>query len=185
MLRKSVFASAIFALSLFVLPFTQSAQAVQIEPNDVISPVAQNTTYAFTELHAGPAGAFVDNYYFNYAPTIISTASAVDLKLTSVVGFTTLTLSWIGPTSVSQTFDVLLNPNVAFNLDLSDGPGLYTLRINGTPTATAAETAYAGALTTGENANETPIPGAVLLFGSVLAGGVGLMRRRRSVAQAA
>ena len=36
-----------------------------------------------------------------------------------------------------------------------------------------------------EGAGETPIPGAVLLFGSVLAGGIGVMRRRKKVPSSA
>jgi hypothetical protein len=193
--KKSFFASAVLALSLMAAPANAAFYSI-LEVNGgvltpgsgadtgvsaSINPVLQSTTYEITVQRTVDT-AFTDTFTLNYPALFPTSGSAVNISLGDLRGFASLVLNWYSPGHVlERTLDVLTDGNVTVPLALL-GSGAYILELVGSTVGNPQGGSYFVNLTVGPGGpGDTPLPGAVVLFGSVIAGvgGLQVMRRRR------
>ena len=127
----------------------------------------------------GPnSGAFNDSYFFTYSPppTLGALSTTTNNILSTSFGIDNFSFIW-RYVDVPQVLATGPAPftNLALALTLA---GTYELILSGTPRADGGQ--YTASLTV----NPVPIPPALLLFGSALAG-VSLLTRRRRLKAAA
>ena len=159
-----------------------SANAVTVNPGPTINNLDAGTTYTYTTPTPIPAGDF-SNFFFFHNNITPSSDGTLDANFALGGGFTPIMAQWFsdgGSAGVADAGDVLISSllltSAPQSLLLALAPTAnYYLKISGTGTPGGN---YGYTLTT------TPIPPALLLFGSAL-GGLGLLGRRRRSTTAA
>jgi hypothetical protein len=181
--RALIGASFVVALSV------GSASAIPIAPNSVTNVTVPNVYIGQASFN--PFQVFDITYTFNLPSAVYAITTAVVLDAQpgppAIYGITNLFYEWVGLTGPIQ---------------ISDGSGNYTGAIPTTLTGIVSTTPlilhvftgngithpFGSALDNGGgyqvslSVDQAPVPGALVLFGSVIAGGIGglqMMRRRR------
>ena len=146
----------------------------------ITNPLDGGNQYSATFVFTGTATGFSHDYFFN----LMSSSDVPLSALTTTVAFDqpagrvkNLVVSWLSPTpattlaslAVTDAFGNLLASQLTLSLLSGAQTGFYTLRVTGDAVATQI---YNVAVAT------TPLPPALILFGSALAG-LGLLGRRR------
>ncbi len=140
--------------------------------------VSANTTYS-GNITRNVGESFTDEYSFTFNP--IFAASNTVSALIGGTGFSALSWTWVDPSNNTLVgpVDVLVGGN---NLTVPltfAGTGTYILRLVGTSFG------QGGIYNFDMVTSQVPLPPALFLFGTVLAGGMGLMRYRKKAAAAA
>jgi hypothetical protein len=178
MLVRAIKLAALFAVAWFAVVGDGRAATV------IISPGGGPYVLDGGNVYAGPynsltTAAFVNDYVFSVAasdlPFLTSTTSNV---LPSTGGIKSLTVKWFSPSNTllgtllvtNGSGNATGNPALVIGLSLLSEVGNYLVRVTGTPTT--GGDGYLLRIAT------TPLPPALLLFGSALAG-LGLLGRRR------
>lgn len=161
-----------------------SAATVIVGAGDAPVVLVNGNTYivdAADGLKAPGSGAFSDVYSFTYSPPPSSSAfdTATNNLLTATFGIPDLTFTWTYVTGATTLIGPLLVGSGFVNLNLPLlGAGLYTITFASVAGPLSDGGFYTNSLTA------VPVPPAVVLFLSALAG-LGLLgRRRRNKAQA-
>jgi hypothetical protein len=169
--------------------FSGSAFAVGINPNDaIVHPLDGSTQYNATPAPA--TGNINDVYLFSVVAPVSTLLQVQVLANFPPPGIQNLTFTWRD--ALNNTISQLVFTDAAGNANLAPGADKLS-QILGTGAYSLLVTGFGFAGPTGPphydfNISETgatPLPGAALLFGSVVGGigGVQLMRRRRQVAR--
>ena len=143
-------------------------------------------TYVANDGFIASPGVFTHTYEFVYSPPpgLAAPLSVTTNNNNGVVEIPTLAIDWYKTTtsSVALVADSIVGAGVATdNLTLT-GAGNYFLVLSGDVTGLLG--LYTLTVSTGKALTQlTPLPGALVLFGSALTGGVVLLRRRRSAVQ--
>ena len=165
-------------MALFAAP-AQSA-VIQLVDGVTYGPIADGDLYTtagtLTGSYMPGSGAFVDSFSFIYdAPPDLGTISTTTNNLVAdTYGIADFTFDWSFNGS-----SILSGAGLYTDLVLPlFGDGTYTLTLSGTPKEDGGQ--YTASLAV----SAVPLPGAVVLFGTVLAG-LGLIQRRRKFARSA
>jgi len=189
-LRAVSLLGAVFALTLFAAP-ASAVTFVDIVPGNtnnagVAYDLAPSTVFTFNSL-TGSAGSVIDHIFeFNYSPPP-DLGAVSSVAINDIASYYPMALTWwfnsvdvFGTAGIVQGPLASASPGADINtaLSLATGAGYYWLELTGT----------AGGLGGQYNlsvVSNTPLPAAVWLFGSVLAGGAGFMRLHRRKAKTA
>jgi hypothetical protein len=179
---RAVKVTILFALGCFAAIGSTNAATVPISPGGSYVLDGGNT-YSGGMLSAPSIASFVHNYTFSVASgdlpfSTLTISTALPGGPPGPSGIKLLTVEWLSPTNVSlgtllvtnSLGNVTGNPPLVVGLSLLAEVGNYILKVSGTPTH--GGDGYLLNITT------TPLPPALLLFGSALAG-LGLLGRRR------
>ncbi len=197
MIRKYAFlASLAVASAFFVAPASALTTGV-FNPGNIVDQDLDGGNYSFaypglvtsSTTYSGSVTrdigeSFTDQISFTFNP-IFPSSNTVSVLLGGT-GFSALAWSWIDPNAVTQNgpVDVLAGGNNLTVPLIFSVTGTYILQLVGTTTGQGG--IYNFDLVTGPGGGgEVPLPPALFLFGTVLAGGMGLMRYRKKAAVAA
>jgi hypothetical protein len=135
--------------------------------------------------HTGLAAAgFTDIWTFTIGAGFTGTFEAASATNTPPpIQFTTFTLN-PGASVQAGPFNFGFSNSISQTAVGALAAGVYQLALSG---IAAAGAAYTGtfSITLAPNVNETPLPGALLLLGTVIAGGIGMRKLRQKRAQPA
>lgn len=150
------------------------ASTVAVTPFGSTEELISGNVYATEQTHAG-AASVGDFYFFKISPA--ATLTTVLTMLTDGA-FSSLSLQWYDEDS-ALTSSISVVSGGMTTLDLT-GSGEFTLGLFGTVVGDADDATYSFSLAVSEVA-KTPLPPALILFASALAG-LGLLGRRRQTA---
>lgn len=175
------------ALAVGAVLLAAPAKAATLVPMSIgdTNTLALDTQYLALISHPGTGDlSGSDSFFFEYAPPPYFSALNSTTNLTiGASGFSSLTLSWIGPLGSGVNLgplNAIANlTNVPLPLTLS---GIYELVIAWALPDSSANGTYTTSVLTptrGSDNNPLPLPPALVLFGTALVGLTALGRRRR------
>jgi len=168
-------AAAIAATTGFVVP-AANATTTMVSGNVLAYNIAEDTYVAnykqTTDIN--------DSFKFSVPANVASTETNLTSIVLGLSGFKSLDLKWkeVGGSNTILDFPISNLQTTATILSILLAPGTWLLEITGVHAL--GKTIQAQLAVTGTTTGDipTPLPGAIVLFGSALAG-IGLMRSRR------